>query len=153
MTTFTPPVLQNQGPLLSYPCTPLQRRLYRYMRPIDLVCNVFIHSDGTVATDYGVPILPTSQNGEATVSSTAIQLPWYPEAGTVGPPEGAEGGPYGPPVPYATIADATSGVLVNTTYALTTYVRYWFRGGIKYPNLSANLVTLLTNAGYAGYLT
>ena len=155
MSGFYVPPLANVGPLFVYDgsMSPMAKRLYRYMRPLDQPVNVFVNSDSTVTTDFSLPIAATSENGEVTSSRVSVLYPWFPnETPEVGPSEGAEGGPFGPPQPYATIFDATSGQLVITKYALTTYIKYWFRGGIKYPSISANLVTILTNAGYALYL-
>jgi hypothetical protein len=150
MTAFTPPVLQIVQPRFREESTPLQKRLYRYMRPLDQPVNVFVLSDHTVLTDYSVPILPTSENGEATVSSVGFPAPWMPNESVEGPREGAEGGPFRQPPPYATV---TNWNLEVDQFSLDLWIEYWFRGGCTYPSISANLVTILTNAGYAEYLT
>ena len=101
MATFTPPVAQKVTPRFLSDSTRLQKALFKYMRPLDQCVNTYIMSDGTVATDLTVPIAGGN-------SSTSIPYPYDPaSAPTVGPPEGASGGPYGPPVPYATVVDGT----------------------------------------------
>lgn len=153
MTAFTPPVLSAIQPRFREYDMPLQKRLYKYMRPLDQPVNVFVNSDGTVTTDYAVPIAATVQNGEKTVSTVLVLYPWLAmEPQPVGPPEGAEGGPWLAPPPYAWVNDGTSGQQVYTPYTQTVWIKYYFRGGCHYPNISANLVTLLTNAGFAAYL-
>ena len=119
------------------------------MRPLDQGVNTYIWSDGTVTTDLSVPLSDGSN------SSTTITLPQNPTAAaTVGPPEGASGGPYGPPPPYATVTDATSGVVETTEYEIEPYLVYIFHGGRgPYHNISANLVSILTAAKFDNYLS
>lgn len=153
MTAFTPPVLAAIQPRFSVYDTPLQRRLYKYMRPLDQTVNVFVNSDNSVTTDYAVPILATAQNGEATVSTVKVLYPWEPLTTPItGASEGAEGGPFGQPQPYAWVNSGVTGAQVYTPFTLPVWIKYWFRGGCHYPSISANLVTLLTNAGFASYL-
>lgn len=137
------------------PTTPLQRALYKYMRPLDRQTNIYVLSDDTVVTDIPVPLSDGSQ------SSTAVPYPitsWGSlEPGAVtGPPEGAEGGPFGPPPPYAVVQDnitASASGGTYTEYRLNPYLRYIFLGGHgPYYNLSANLVSILTAAKFDGYL-
>lgn len=153
MTAFTPPVLSAIQARFHAFDQPLQKRLYKFMRPLDQPVNVFVNSDGSVTTDYVVPILATSQNGEATQSTVLVLYPWQPgDSKLDGPPEGAESGPWKQPPPYATTDYSGTGQAVHTRYVQPVWIRYWFRGGCHYPSISANLVTLLTNAGFANYL-
>lgn len=168
MATFTPPVATKVIPRIFMDAegrpvktSRLQKGLYKYMRPLDRAVNVYVLSDGSVVTDISVPIV----GGQ---SSTAIPYPLTflggITAGTIaGPPEGAEGGPYGPPPPYAYVQDNVQvdpGSTPNrsggsfTEYRLPVYVKYYFLGAHgPYPNLSANLISLLTAAGFAAYLS
>ena len=149
MATFTPPVAQKVTPRFLSDSTRLQKALFKYMRPLDQCVNTYIMSDGTVATDLTVPIAGGN-------SSTSIPYPYDPaSAPTVGPPEGASGGPYGPPVPYATVVDGTGQTPpLVTEYRLPVYLKYWFQGnGLPYHDISANLVAILTAAGYAAYIS
>ena len=155
MATFTPPIVLKATPRVDIdaegrpvPTTSLQRALFKYMRPLDRPVNVYILSDGTVQTDIPVPL------ADDAVSTCNVPYPILSMDGrTVGPPEGASGGPFGPPVPYDTVFDATSGELVITEFVLSPYLKYWFAGGRPYPGISANLVSILTAAGYAAYLS
>jgi hypothetical protein len=136
------------------PTSRLQRALYKYMRPLDRSVNIYVLSDGTVVTDLSVPL---SNGGH---SSTAIPYPLTMYGTTVpgtivGPPEGAEGGPFGPPPPYAAVQDNITGSPQGTytEYRSAPYVKYYFLGGHgPYPNLSANLVSILTAAHFDNYL-
>lgn len=132
------------------PTSRLQRALYKYMRPLDRPVNIYVLSDATVVTDLAVPL----SNGS--LSSTAVPYPLTMTSGTiVGPPEGAEGGPFGPPPPYAVVQDNITGTPQGTytEYRRSPYLKYYFLGGHgPYPNLSANLVTILTNAHFDNYL-
>jgi len=148
VATYTPPVAIKVTPRFCYNSSPIQKALFKYMRPLDCQVNTYIYSDGTVSTDLPVTLSDGSQ------SSTSLHLPDDVAAGTtVGPPEGASGGPYGPPPPYATIFDATSGVTVVTEYAIEPYLVYWFQAGQAYHNISANLVAILTAAKFDNYLS
>ena len=149
MATLTPPVAPKVTPRFLPDSSPLQRALFKYMLPLDQAVNVYVLSDGTVVTDLSVVL------SDGSYSSTSLPLPMNPTAGTtIGPPEGAEGGPYGPPVPYNTVTDATSGVPVTTFTTLSPYLKYWFAGAHgPYPNLSANLVAILTAAKFDSYLS
>lgn len=150
MATFTPPVALKVTPRFCPDSTPGQVALFKYTRPLDQGVNTYIYSDGTVTTDLSVPLAAGHGN-----SSTSLSLPQNPTAAqTVGPPEGASGGPYGPPPPYAEVFDATSGVPVVTDYNITPYLVYWFQGGTgPYHNISANLVAILTAAHFDNYLS
>src|ERR1700688_2773317 len=132
MATFTPPVASIIVPRYTPESAPVQKALFRHMRPLDRQVNTYIWSDGTVTTDYSIPL------SDGSSSSTVLHLPQDVAGGpTVGQPEGASGGPYGPPPPYATIFDATSGVPVVTEYSLSVYLHYWFKAGQPYHNISA----------------
>ena len=149
MATFTPPVATEVTPRFCPDSTPGQVALFKYMRPLDQGVNTYIWSDGTVTTDLSVPLSDGSN------SSTTITLPQNPTAAaSVGPPEGASGGPYGPPPPYATVTDATSGVVETTEYEIEPYLVYWLQGGTgPYCNISANLVSILTAAKFDNYIS
>lgn len=134
----------------------LQRALYKYMRPLDRTVNIYVLSNGSVVTDLPVPL------SNDTLSSTAVPYPitylGSTVAGyTIGPPEGAEGGPFGPPPPFAVVQDniTNSGEGgTYTEYALEVYMQYYFLGGHgPYANLSDNLVSILTAAHFDNYLT
>lgn len=155
MATFTPPTFSRIVPrVLGWnslnPSTPLQSRLYRYMRPYDGGVNVYVLSDNTVVADYPVVL------SDASLASTNIPYPWNPAGSPlVGPPEGAEGGPYGVPPPYAEVWEWIG---ASTTqyqkFVLSPYVKYWFAGGhAPYVGISANLVTILTAAKFDNYIT
>lgn len=161
MATFTPPIASKVTPRFDLdaagrpvPTTPIQRALFKYMRPLDQGVDTYIMSDGTVTTSVSVPL----EGG--TPSTVAIPNPMLAMAGgSLGAPEGAEGGPYGTPPPYASVFDATSGALVITEFqqgqpGQPPYMRYWFAGGHgPYHNISANLVSILTAAGFGPYLS
>ena len=148
MATFTPPIAPKVVPRYGPDSAGVQKALYRHFRPLDRQVNAYVWSDGTVTTEY--PVLLS----DGSYSSTVIHLPQDVAGGTiVGPPEGASGGPYGEPLPYATIVDATSGVPVVTEYSIDPYLRYWFKAGQPYPNVSANLVAILTAAKFDNYLS
>lgn len=163
MTTLTMPVISAVTPRFDrdaegrpVPTTPLQKALYKYMRPLDRETNIYVLSDDTVVTD--IPVLLSND----TMSSTAVPYPitaWGAiTPGTViGPPEGAEGGPFGPPPPYAVVQDNITNSAEGgtyTEYALDPYLKYIFLGGHgPYANLSANLVSILTAASFDNYLS
>ena len=151
MATFTPPIATKVVPRFTSDSTLRQRALFKYMRPLDRACNVYVCSDGTVVTDYSIIL------SDGSFSSTAIPYPivtgGLEEMFTIGPPEGAEGGPYGEPPPYAAVADGTSGVQVYTAYDLSVYLKYWFAGAHgPYVGISSNLVTILTAAKFDNYI-
>ena len=155
MATFTPPVAQEVTPRFGVdaegrrvPTTRQQFALYKYMRPLDRGVNTYILSDNTVVTDLPVPIV-------GGLSSVAVPYPITSWAGsTIGPPEGAEGGPFGPPPPFSEEWSAVTGVPVYTAQTLNPYLKYWFAGGrTAYAGISANLVAILTAAGFAAYLS
>lgn len=133
------------------PTTPLQRAWGKYQRPLDRETNIYVLSNGAVVTDISVPL------SNSTMSSTAVPYPITSYGaitpGTViGPPEGAEGGPFGPPPPYAIVQNNITGVF--TEYTLNPYLKYIFLGGHgPYHDLSANLVSILTNAFFNNYLS
>lgn len=150
MSTFHPPIASIVTPRFNEWDTPLQKRLYRYMRPLDVGVNTYILDDGSVTTDYAIIL----DNGE--YSNVTVPYPWFPnETPTVGPPEGAEGGPYGPPQPFATVTDWDLNVYTfSSENQGLRYVKYWFAGGHgAYAGISANLVTLLTAAHMTNYLS
>ena len=148
MAIYTPPIALKVIPRYSPDSAQIQKRLFRHFRPLDRQVNTYIWSDGTVTTEYPVVL------SDASLSSTVLHLPQDVAGGrTIGPPEGASGGPYGPPLPYATIFDATSGAPVVTEYSINPYLRYWFKAGQPYPNVSANLVAILTAAKFDNYLS
>lgn len=160
MSTLTCPVVQKVTPRFlrdaegrPVPTTRIQGALYKYMRPLDRTVNVYVLSDNTVVTDLSVPL------SDSSMSSTAIPYPWLSWGafvhGTVaGPPEGAEGGPFGPPPPYSAVQDNTQNPPVYTEYRSNPYVRYYFLGAHgPYPDLSANLVAILTAAHFDNYLS
>lgn len=142
------------------PTSRLQFALYKYMRPLDRGVNIYVLSDGTVVTDLPVTL------SDASLSSTAVPYPLTMYGTTtpgtvIGPPEGAEGGPFGPPPPYAAVQDniTNSPTGQYTEYHRgptgdgTAYVKYYFLGGHgPYTNLSANLVAILTAAKFDNYL-
>lgn len=156
MAGFRPPILAAVQARFYPSSTPLQKRLYKFMRPLDQPVNVYVWSDGTVTTDYVVPIAATSENGEATSSTVKVQVPWTQSEGGVlpGGNQGAEGGPYVQPPPYATVStwQAANDRINQLAYSFNPWVEFWFRGGCTYPSISASLATILTNAGFAGYL-
>lgn len=120
------------------------------MRPLDLQTNVYILDDGTVVSDYSV----TLSNGHP--SSTNVPYPWDPAGSPMaGPPEGASGGPYGTPPPYASVQNWQSATVpFNQQFILEPHIRYWFQGGAgPYPNISANLVAILTAAHWDNFLS
>lgn len=159
MSTFTPPVVSKVTPRVLADAegrpvhtTRLQLALYKYMRPLDRAVNVYVLSDGTVVTD-----LPVLLSDGLTYSSTAVPYPltsWgaFVAGTTIGPPEGAEGGPFGSPPPYSAIQENVAGTY--TEYRLNPYLKYYFLGAHgPYPNLSANLVTILTAAKFDNFLS
>ena len=161
MATFSPPIASLVTPRFDFdaagrpvPTTPLQRALFKYMRPLDQGVDVYVMSDGTVTTSLSVPLSDSSP------STVIIPNPMLATAGPLaGPSEGAEGGPYGPPIPYASVFDATSGQLVITYFTQgqpnqPPYMKYWFAGGHgPYHNISANLVAILTAAKFNNYIS
>ena len=168
MTTLHMPIVAAVTPRFGtdaegrpVPMTRLQFALFKYMRPLDRSVNVYVLSDNTVVTDLPVTLSDGSK------SSTAIPYPLTflgtIEPGTViGPPEGAEGGPFGPPPAYAAVQDniTNSPTGVYTEYRRgptgdgTPYVKYYFLGGHgPYAGLSANLVAILTAAKFDNFLT
>lgn len=150
MATFTPPVFSKVTPRFLENSTPRQQRLYKYMRPLDQGVNVYVLDDGTVVSDLSVVL------SDASMSSTNVPCPWDPAASPLtGPPEGAEGGPYGTPPPYATVQNwASLTVTLHQEFVLEPHIRYWFAGGHgPYPNISANLVAILTAAKWDNYLS
>ena len=161
MATFTPPTVAAVVPRFDMdaegrpvPTTRLQKNLYKYMRPLDRTVNVYVLSDGTVVSDLSVSLSDGSH------SSTAIPYPLTMMGTTtpgtiIGPPEGAEGGPYGLPPPYAVVQDNITNTPTGlyTEYRSSPYVKYWFAGGRRYPNISANLVAILTAAHWDNYIT
>ena len=148
MATYAPPIAPKVVPRYGPDSAGVQKALYRHFRPLDRQVNTYVWSDGTVTTEY--PVLLS----DGSYSSTVIHLPQDVAGGpTVGPPEGASGGPFGPALPYATIFDATSGVPVVTEYSIDPYLVYWFQSGQPYPDISANLVAILTAAKFDDYLS
>lgn len=148
MATFTPPVAPKVVPRYTPDSAPVQKALFRHFRPLDRQVNTYLWSDGTVTTDYSVVL------SDASMSSTVLHLPQDVAGGTtIGPPEGASGGPYGPPPPFATIFDATSGAPVVTEFATSPYLVYWFKAGQPYHGISGNLVAILTAAKFDNYLS
>ena len=150
MTNFTCPIVSIVTPRHLERSTPLQQRLYRYMRPLDQPVNVFILDDNTVVSDLSVPL------SNSTFSSTAVPYPWDPAGSPLsGPPEGAEGGPYGKPPPYATVQNWLSQTVpFNQQFILEPHIRYYFLGGHgTYQNISANLVSILTAAHFDLYFS
>lgn len=150
MATFTPPIWSRATPRTLPTSTPLQKALYRYMRPLDMGVNVFVLSDNTVVADFPVPL---SNGGTA---STSIPYPWTPDSAPVaGAPEGAEGGPYGVPLPYAEVWEWLAGDTTQyQSFTVSPYVKYWFAGGHgPYHNISANLVSILTAAHFDNYIS
>ncbi len=157
MATFTPPVVSAVTPRFDMDAegrpvwtTPMQRALFRYMRPLDRTVNVYVLSDDTVVSDLSVLL----SNGS--YSSTAVPYPITSWGGitpgtVIGPPEGAEAGPFGPPPPYSVVQDNITATF--TEYALSPYLKYLFLGGRAYPNISANLVSILTAAHFDNYIT
>ena len=147
---FTPPIYPLVIPRYLEHSTPIQKRYYRYTRPQDVGVNVFILSDGTVVADYPVTL------SDASLASTNIP---YPQdlAGSplIGPPEGAEGGPYGTPPPYSIVQNYESATVpLHQEFTLNPYVKYLFLGSHgPYPNISANLVAVLTAAKFDNYIT
>lgn len=163
MTTLTMPVISEVTPRFDLdaearlvPTTPLQRALYKYMRPLDRETNIYVLSNDAVVTD--LPVLLS--NGS--YSSTAVPYPITSYGaitpGTIiGPPEGAEGGPFGPPPPFSVVQDNITDSVHGGTYTeftLDPYLVYIFLGGHgPYAGLSENLVTILTNAHFDNYLS
>ena len=148
MATFTPPVAPTIVPRYCPDSARIQKALFRHMRPLDRQVNTYVWSDGTVTTEYPVVL------SDASLSSTVLHLPQdVAQGATVGPPEGASGGPFQAPLPYATIFNATSGVPVVTEYSIDPYLVYWFKAGQPYPNVSANLVAILTAAKFDNFLS
>ena len=161
MATFNPPIASKITPRFDLdaagrpvPTTPLQRALFKYMRPLDQGVDVYVMSDGTVTTSVTVPL------SDGSPSTVLIPNPMLAMVGTTGgAPEGAEGGPYGTPPPYAAVFDATSGHLVITNFqqgqpGQPPYLKFWFAGGHgPYHNISANLVAVLTAAKFTNYLS
>jgi len=169
MSTLTCPVVQKVTPRFRLdaearpvPTTRQQLALYKYMRPLDRTVNIYVLSDHTVVTDLAVPL------SDASMSSTAVPYPltsWgaFVAGTTIGPPEGAEGGPFGPPPPYASVQDNVQvdpGATGNRAgggyqeFRLNPYLVYYFLGAHgPYPNLSANLVAILTAAKFDLYLS
>lgn len=144
-TTYTPPIAQRVTPRTLLHSTNRQKRLYRYMRPLDVAVNTFLLSDGTVVTDY--PVLLS--NGQQ--SSTAIPYPWNPTASRALPPDGTESGPTGTPPPYATVINWDRTVQQFTE---SVYIVSWFKGAHgPYSGLSAAVITQLTNAHFDNYLS
>jgi hypothetical protein len=120
------------------------------MRPLDQSVNVFILDNNQVVSDFMVPL----SNGQ--YSSTNVPYPWDPAGSSLtGPPEGAEGGPYGTPPPYQSVTNWLSiDVPFMQKFILEPHIRYYFLGGHgPYTNISANLVNLLTNAYFDNYLS
>jgi hypothetical protein len=157
MSTLVMPVVSKVTPRFDFdaeglrvPTTPLQRALFKYFRPLDRAVNIYVLSDNSVVTDLAVTLSDTS------LSSTAVPYPllsWgaFVPGTTIGAPEGAEGGPFGPPPPYTAVQDNISGTY--TEYRLNPYLKYYFLGAHgPYPNLSANLVSILTAAKFDNYL-
>lgn len=159
MTTLVMPVVSKVTPRFDFdaeglrvPTTRMQRALYKYMRPLDRAVNIYVLSDNTVVTDLSVVL------SDATFSSTAVPYPllsWgaFQPGHTIGPPEGAEGGPFGPPPPYSAVQDNTQVPPTYQEFRLSPYLVYYFLGAHgPYPNLSANLVSILTAAKFDNYL-
>ncbi len=148
MATFTPPVAVKVTPRFCPDSTPTQKALFKHARPLDCQVNTYIWSDGTVTTDLPVTLSDASQ------SSTVLHLPDdVPASATVGPPEGASGGPYGPPPPYASVTDFLQNPPVTTNSVTSPYLKYWFQAGAAYAGISANLVALLTAAKFDNFLS
>ena len=158
MATFTPPVASEVTPRFDFDAegnpvetSTLQRAPYKYMRPLDVSVNVYVMSDGTVLTTLPVPIAGGLQSTAGQpLPDTHMGSP-FGVGSPAGPPEGAEGGPFGPPPAYAAVQENVTGVF--TEYALSPYLTYYFLGSHSYPGISANLVSILTAAGFGAYIT
>jgi hypothetical protein len=155
VATFTPPIASKVTPRFDrdaegrpVPTTAQQRALFKYMRSLDRGVNVYVLSDNSVQTDLAVPIV-------GGLSTTAVPYPINSWAGHAsGPTEGAEGGPFDSPPPYSEQWSGVTGVQVYTSQTLSPYLKYWFAGAHgPYVGISANLVSILTAAGYAAYIT
>jgi hypothetical protein len=161
VATFSPPIASKVTPRFDLdaaarpvPTTPLQRALFKYFRPLDQGVDTYVMSDGTVTTSIPVEL------SDGSFSVAAIPNPMLATAGPLlGPPEGAEGGPYGTPPPYASVFDATSGQLIITEFQQgqpnqPPYLKYFFAGGHgPYAGISANLVAILTAAKFDNFLS
>ena len=155
MATFKPPIASKMTPRFGTDAegrpvstTRMQRALYKYMRPLDRGVNTYILSDHTVVTDVSVVL------SDGSMSTVAVPYPITTWAGpTIGAAEGAEGGPFGTPPPYAETWSGVTGQQVYTPYVLNPHLLYWFAGGRGgYPNISANLVAILTAAKFDNYI-
>ena len=157
--TYTPPVVRVVPAFL--PESKGQaNRLFLHYRNRDRAVNTFVLSDGTVTTDYAVPLA-----GDV-LSTVSIPLPWDPTQmgkDPTNPETGGEVGPLrywgsgskpldeSPPFSWVyNVLDPTSPV---RTYSTSPYLVSLFRGGPGPYTISDSMYALLTSAGFAAYLT
>ena len=154
--TFSPPSVRVIPPIL--PDTKGQAyRLFRHYEVQLRGVNVYLYSDGSVTTDYSVPIAgdemstvrvpqPIQQFSAQTlahgVTATGGEQPplgnWLPNV---------EG-----PMPYAEVYD----VLVDPPYVIyqaDPYCISYFRGGCGPYQISDAMYALLNAAGFGAYCT
>jgi len=148
--TYTPPTVQMATPRVRPDSSRLQIRLYRYMRPLDLQCNTFLLSDGTVVTDYPVPIAGGT-------SSTNIPYPWDPAAS----PTNRQAPDFtGTPPPFATVTEMVTGSFTSPPTAPTyqefrnsPYITAVLWGGHVYNNVPLRWLMQLAAAGFNQYIS
>ena len=156
--TFVTPSVQVVPPFL--PDTKGQAlRLFRHYAVQNRAVNVYVLSDGSVCTDYPVPLA-----GDTT-STVNIPLPWNPSQMGFDPTNDETGGEVGPlrywgpgsqkfdeSPPYAWVFDVLDPTEIVRTYSTDPYMVSMFRGGHTY-TISNAMYSLLSGAGYGAYLT